>query len=361
VKLEGFAPANPDNATRPMKSVRLRWIGLLAILATCLLASADSGSASRRTACTPLTVSLPHKPGSVLLLRNDALWVTTQNAGVRSRSRLLRLDSRSGRVRASFPLPLKPYRLVAAFGSLWLTGENTRATRRYGGAVLRIDPRTGRVTSVITGERRFGAALAATTNAVWVGGGDIVPVGKYTDLVRWVFEIDPHKNEVVRIVKLRPTTVIDLLADGPYVWATGWGGVVKLSRKGRVLFRQRFDGSGWALARSPGAVWVAQPFFGNRNPRTQRQARRLLRVATIKPRRVDVVELRSPPVAVFAAAGTVWLGTADGRLMRASASEVPPMLTNVPIDFVPTALAPFPGGAWIAERDRALLRRICSS
>ena len=41
------------------------------------------------------------------------------------------LHARSGRVQRIFGLPLSLYRLAYGFGSLWLTGENERATHSY--------------------------------------------------------------------------------------------------------------------------------------------------------------------------------------------------------------------------------------
>ena len=54
--------------------------------------------------------------------------------------------------------------MMDGFESLWLTGGGGG----FDGTVARIDPRSGRVPSVIRGPRRFGGALAVTSDGVWV-------------------------------------------------------------------------------------------------------------------------------------------------------------------------------------------------
>jgi hypothetical protein len=299
-------------------------------------------------------VRLPGRPG-FLLLRGRTLWVAIAADRPGGRGRLARLDARTGRVERVFRLPGNPYQIAYGFGSLWVTGEVRAASRRFAG-VLRLDPRTGRLLRVIRG-RLLGSKLAATPDGIWVGGADVYPPGRPFEAgVRYVFRIDPHRNAVARTVKLPGTTVIDLLAEGRAVWATGWGGVVKLSRTGRVLYRQPFYGSGWAMARTAGAVWVAQPFSGTRDPRTQRQARRLLKVS-LREHRVAVVELEDPPGDVSTAGGVVWLGTRT--LARIAAGETPPAPRPLGLDVRPNRIAAFRGGAWIDELGATTLTKIC--
>jgi hypothetical protein len=155
---------------------------------------------------------------------------------------LARVDARTGRVQRLFHLPTNPYRIAYAFGSLWVTGEANPSARRYAGSVLRLDPRTGRILHVIHGPILLGSAIAATGEGLWVGGGDVYAKGHPEKAgVRFVFRIDPRRNAVVQRVRLRSTTVIDLLGEGRFLWATGWGAVVKLSpfRHGAALLRSR--------------------------------------------------------------------------------------------------------------------------
>lgn len=273
---------------------------------------------------------------------------------------LARVDAVSGRVERTFRLPVNPYRIAYGFGSLWLTGEARAVTRRYAGAVLRLDPRTGRILRVIHGPILLGSAIAATPDGIWVGGGDVYPEG-HPDRsgVRFVFKIDPRRNAVTQRIRLRSTTVIDLLADGRAIWATGWGAVVKVSPRGRVLYERRFYGSGWSLARSPNAVWVSQPFSGNRFPRTQRPVRRLLQ-GTITPPRLTVTELEAPPGLLDSAAGIVWM-TGPGGLIRIPASQRPLTLQRIPVPALPDHVAAFAGGVWGSVHHTHRLVKICWS
>jgi hypothetical protein len=129
-----------------------------------------SGATAPRVA---RSVRLPGKPGP-LLVRRRTLWVGIQGSRPGRPGRLLALDAASGRLRKAFRLPFDPLRLAAGFGSLWITGEGV--DRRYRG-VIRLDPRSGRVLSVIHGAKQLGTALATTRSAVWVGGPDVYPKG----------------------------------------------------------------------------------------------------------------------------------------------------------------------------------------
>jgi hypothetical protein len=270
-----------------------------------------------------------------------------------------RVDARNGRLVATVRLPVNPYQLAYAFGSLWVTGETL--DRRYRG-VLRIDPRSGRVLSVIRSSRPpVGSKLTATSDAVWVNGADVFPKGHEEKAgVRYVYKIDPRRNAVVRRVRLGSTTTIALLADGDGLWATGWGAVVKLSRSGGVLFEQRFGGSGWSIARTQGAVWVAQPWFGGPLDRRQnRPSRRLLQITTVRPRRVTVLELPGQPAGVSAAGSVVWFSALGLPLARIDTRRAPLQVTEVPVRVRPTWLEAFSGGVWVAEAERRRISKIC--
>jgi len=268
------------------------------------------------------------------------------------------LGSTRAPVRRIFRLPVNPYQLASGFGSLWLTGETTN--RRYRG-LLRLDPNTGRMLHVIRGPKELGSKIATTLDAVWIGGADIYPQGHSERAgVRFVYKIDPQRNTVVRRVQLpAQATVIDLAGAGHSLWAVGWWGVNKLSASGRVLFRHPIDGSGWSLAVTPKAVWVAQPWFGTRPVRRQnRPAQRLLRIATSGGRRVSTIDLQTQPGGVSAADGVVWV-SANGGLARIDATEVPPTLSQTLVDLIPSYQEAFPGGLWVSHLHANRVSKIC--
>jgi hypothetical protein len=345
--------------------MRLRWAGLVLFSVTVVGAGTASSSHSpASTTCpsanAPAVVARARVPGRprFLLLKENDLWVSVAAPRASGRGAVARVDARSGRLERVLRLPVDPDQLAVGFGSLWVTGATNE--QRYRG-VLRIDPRSGRVLRVIRGPRALGSKLAATSRAVWVGGADIYPKGHSEKAgVRFVYEIDPRRNAVVRRVRLPgQATVIALAGAGSSLWSVGWWGVVKLSASGRVLFRHPIDGSGWSLALTPGVVWVAQPWLGERPVRRQDSpTRRLLRIPVAAPSRETVVDLETQPGGVSAAAGVVWVG-GNGRLARLDAAEVPLTLTDVPVNVTPTYHVAFPGGVWVSELHANRVSKIC--
>jgi hypothetical protein len=294
-----------------------------------------------------------------MLLGKKTLWVAIAAPRPLGRGWVGRVDARSGRLLGTVRLPVSPYQLAYGFGSLWVTGETD--DERYRG-VLRIDPRSGRVLAVIRSSRpQVGSKLAATSDAIWVNGADIFPKGHEEKAgVRYVYKIDPRRNAIVRRVRLASTTTIALLGEGTSLWATGWGAVVKLSTSGRVLFEQRFGGSGWSIARTRGAVWVAEPWFGGPLDRRQnRPSRRVLKIATSGPQRVTVIELPGQPGGVSAAVDVVWLSAVGLPLARLDARATPPIVTEVTVNLKPSWIEAFPGGVWVAELGRNRVSKIC--
>jgi hypothetical protein len=339
--------------------VRLGWIaiGLLLAASGATASGPQAGCPSANGASVVASVHVPGRPG-FLLLKGDDLWVAVAAPRASGRGAVVRVDARSGRVVRVLRLPIDPYELAYGFGSLWVTGATN--DRRYRG-VLRVDPQSGRVVRVIRGPRALGSKLATTSRAVWVGGADIYAKGHPERAgVRFVYEIDPRRNAVARRVRLPgQATVISLAGAGSSLWSVGWWGVVKLSATGRVLFHRPIDGSGWSLALTPGVVWVAQPWFGERPVRRQdRPARRLLRISVAAPARQTVIELPTQPGGVSAAAGVVWVG-GNGRLARLDAARLPPVLTAVPLELTPSYHVAFSGGVWVSELHASRVSKIC--
>jgi hypothetical protein len=339
--------------------VRLGWIaiGLLLAASGATASGPQAGCPSANGTSVVASVHVPGRPG-FLLLKGDDLWVAVAAPRASGRGAVVRVDARTGRVVRVLRLPIDPYELAYGFGSLWVTGATN--DRRYRG-VLRVDPQSGRVVRVIRGPRALGSKLATTSRAVWVGGADIYAKGHPERAgVRFVYEIDPRRNAVARRVRLPgQATVISLAGAGSSLWSVGWWGVVKLSATGRVLFHRPIDGSGWSLALTPGVVWVAQPWIGERPVRRQdRPARRLLRISVAAPARQTVIELPTQPGGVSAAAGVVWVG-GNGRLARLDAARLPPVLTAVPLELTPSYHVAFSGGVWVSELHASRVSKIC--
>ena len=287
-----------------------------------------------------------------MVVVNKTLWIASGSPRAGGPGTLLRVDASSGRVQRALPLAGDPWSVRFGFGSLWLTGVGGG----FDGAVMRIDPRSGEVLSVIRGPRRFGGRLTTTSDAVWVGGND-----DRKTLARTVFKIDPSRNAVTRSVQLKATTVVALAGEGRSLWATGWGAVVKLSSSGRVLFQQRIDGVGWSIAPAPGGVWVARPFLGTSRSNQAFPAHQLLRVRTEEPRGPAIVELTAQPAGVVVAGGAAWVvggfsSAGPREVLRTDGSGA---TTGVAVRGTPGLIAASPDGVWVAGQDPSELSKIC--
>jgi hypothetical protein len=318
----------------------------LAVLAMLVGAAAAAPFADGREhgACTPAEVGLPGPPAP-LALAGNTLWVGIHG---KKRGRLLALDARDGRTLRSFPLPFDPLRILPAFGSLWLTGGGDR---RYTG-VMQMNPRTGAIVRVIRGERSLGAAIAATTSAIWVGGADVYPPGQPEKAgVYFVHKIDPRRGVVVTGYRL-PSTVIDLLGDGDRLWVGGWYAILQLSERGRVLLRHPIVGSVWSLTHAPGGIWAAHTFVGRRGTGVPPPAFELFRV---RGSQLDTIPLDESPWLVSSAGGVLWIaaGEYSHEVLR---------LSGAPVSIGGTLrnLQAVPGAVWIAQREPNRLIKACA-
>jgi hypothetical protein len=331
-------------------------LGSLAACAALVAPTSEAETTTSASCPTPSgrtvvrTLPLPGPPHQVLA-RGDTLWVTLRRPG--RRARVIRLDARTGRIDRSFPLQGVPARLAYGFGSLWIPQE---IRGKPGGTLFRLDPGSGRVLAEVRAPapRLFGATVAVTPAAVWIGGAD-------TRLdASSIFLVDPRRNVVVRHLGVKVTSVVALAAQGPAVWASGWESIVKLSPTGRLLFRQRIGGVAFSIALAPNGVWGAQQFFGRKYRKPQPFARRLVRI-TAGPRHLTVVPLDATPGSVAYAGGSAWVVFFPDQRRHAilRVSGMPPVPETVPLRGLPGAIAPASDGVWVAERDPNELSKVC--
>jgi DNA-binding beta-propeller fold protein YncE len=168
---------------------------------------------------------------------------------------VVRLDARSGRVKAVVPVGVDPLQLVVPAGNLW--------TLDFGeGTLSRIDPQTNKATPVDVGEV---AGMASGGDDIWVAA---------------------NGNTLVRL-------------DG----ASGKReAVLKLGRK--RLFRLRDAGF---LTVAAGAIWLTIPVLGN-NLADQTIWRIDPQTGAVKGR----APLLANPVSLAADASYVWVANIDG-------------------------------------------------
>ena len=178
------------------------------------------------------------------------LWAAV-NAGLHHGRSVPAQPNAAGRVVSSVSVPDAVFSIAAAEGGVWVPDANA-------GTLLRIDPRSGRITatitiSTVTGPRSGFDTVATSPGAVWVtSGADDA-----------LLRIDPSSNTVAQRIPLgmRPSSLAVLGGD---VWVTG-------SQANRVLRVSVATGDVLAtvpvtdprsVAGGDGAVWVVSELEG---------------------------------------------------------------------------------------------------
>ncbi len=145
----------------------------------------------------------------------DAIWVASS-----ADDRVLRLDPRTGRLTGSVPVAGRrgrrlagPLRLAAGAGGLWVADT-------LSDSVSRIDPRLAAVSATIPVGKRP-THIAATRGAVWVLNADDATVAR----------VDPGAGRVTARVRVPGATA--LAASAGTVWVTVGGGPAARPTPGR--------------------------------------------------------------------------------------------------------------------------------
>ncbi len=167
-----------------------------------------------------------------------AEWAVTTGA----KQELVRIDARTNRVDAAYPLPAGAAGVGAGLGGLWVTDAES-------GTVLRIDPETGRtLKEVATGpEPRF---LDVGEGGVWVqNSGDGT-----------VSRIDPETDEVIAriVVDEGPISGGEIRVGVGSVWSRPSSSLVSQidPATNRVVARYGPSSGSGGVAADAEAVWV---------------------------------------------------------------------------------------------------------
>ncbi|HEX3211739.1 MAG TPA: hypothetical protein VH016_04175, partial [Actinomycetota bacterium] len=188
--------------------------------------------------------------GGPLIFGAGSLWV-----GAWPDREVVRIDPRSNRVTARFPAGgLDPTGLAVDATTVWVVHRDTDE-------VVRVDPGTGRVVARIKlgplpfelapGDRRFRPSLVAVgAGAGWVASDRGA-----------VARIDAASNRVVAVIKLAPEVPAGIAVAGRTVWvAAGGDGVARIeAATNRLLGTIRLDLYAERVAVGGGAVWVGGP------------------------------------------------------------------------------------------------------
>ena len=167
------------------------------VLAGLLAGSAPTAVDGRLAGATTFRVcgaAGPYWPTQTLALDGASAWIACKE-----QSRVIRLDPRTGKVRASLRLPSFVTAVAAGYRSLWALSGST---------LVRIRPATATVTARIT------LPTSAPYN-VWIGGGSVWVVD---DSAGRLLRVSPATNRVVAALPVGDGPA-DMVFSGPSAWA----------------------------------------------------------------------------------------------------------------------------------------------
>jgi hypothetical protein len=215
------------------------------------------------------------------------VWALTRQP----RPAVWRIDPSSNRVVGEpTPLPVDPWHIAVGAGSVWVTPNGAD------GRLLRINPRTGRISARISAHPiYFGSVLAFGAGSVWTGNDDERYRGGST-----VSKLNPRTNRVVGnpLVLGSPQSIA--FGHGALWVADHAGWLVKIDPTAfKVVARQRLDFGAHGVVVTDVAVYVADA-HGSRlleaDPKTA-AIRRLQRLPV-------------GPIYPAVGAGSIWSGSA---------------------------------------------------
>jgi streptogramin lyase len=282
--------------------------------------------------------------GGPLLFGAGSLWV-----GAWRDREVVRIDPRSNRVTARFPAGGRnPAGLAVDAATIWVVHPDTDE-------VVRLDARTGQVVAriqlgqlpfeVAAGDRRFLPSLVAVgAGAGWVATGRGV-----------VARIDAASNRVVAVIKLAGPGPEGIAVAGRIVWvAQGGRGMARIDAGTKRLLRPlRLDVQAGQVATDGATIWVGGR---SRDPRVETAGA----VARIQGATGGVREIvpSGLPAGLAAGVDAVWITERDGAggaLECIAPDTSPAAMTGLP---ALGALAVGGGAVWAASPRESLVYRL---
>jgi sugar lactone lactonase YvrE len=344
--LTGLRPAGDAASTAPHRPWRRRaTLGGLAIVvvaaaAVALTVGADDGSSGSH-ARPPQTSSLRvgqtianigTRPNGISSAGSD-LWVTSHDE-----AQLTRIDAATGRERAEHPrVGRGVFDITAVPGAVWVAVTSADA-------VVRLDPRTGRITRRLRPPLRP-VALAAGADDLWVAGRAATAGGADS-----LMHYDRRGHAVRRIAV--PHGVSAIALGGGALWASEVRHARMLRvdlRTGRLRAWAPLDASAVALAYSGGYLWASERAFNA-----------VARIDTHKPGSLVTTAAGHSPAGVAIAGGRVFVAsTTDHTVIvidhpRAARLSGRPL--NVAVD--PYAMTAAFGHVWVTGQGDNTVTRL---
>jgi hypothetical protein len=185
-----------------------------------------------------------------------ALWVTTAG-NASGESLLLRVDPRTGRVTATRQVPSFSTALAVGDDTVWLLDTQTATAR-----LRRVDPATGRIILTVP-TRTSGDAIAVGGDSLWTLDGRGVLTQRDARTGRALRRVSGLGSSSGAGEKV-------LTADATGVWAVRPGALVRVASGGSVVRRVPLPANALTLfAEGPGELWLARG-AGGLNPQLLR-------------------------------------------------------------------------------------------
>jgi streptogramin lyase len=259
-----------------------------------------------------------------------SLWITQYDV-----SRLLRIDLRTGKVRAEIDVGGSPGGLTAAAGAVWVHDWQQ-------GRLVKVDPRTNRVVKTLR--------VGSTNSDVAFAGGAVWTIDEHGRLLR----IDPDSARVTAHVSLGAAAPLPtdapagstLAAAGDTLWLVAQDGrIVEVDAlTGRIRGHTRGPALPVEKSRRVGAdesgLWISSP------------TRRTVIHVDADTRRVTRFPVPGDPGPLAIVDGRIWVGTIHdtGTLTRVTVLDGDGRVVGTaPVPHPAVNIAPAPGGgAWVA-------------
>ena len=239
------------------------------------------------------------KPEAIFKIGEDADWVQITDDAVWVASSkpasVHRIDPKTNKEVAIVPVPGDPCAgLAFGFGSLWvpLCAKQERAEQSRGkqNSIVRVDPRTNRISATIPiGPAGEESGIAASNDSIWI----------VTDSAGTLVRIDPVTNRALQKLSIAPGSYNPLFSEG-MIWITGGSADILTAvdaSSGAVLATIRVGAKPRFLAAGGGSIWTLNQGDGTVT-RVDAQSRKV--TATV------IVGIPGPGGDIAFGAGSIW-------------------------------------------------------
>jgi virginiamycin B lyase len=239
------------------------------------------------------------KPEAIFKIGEDADWVQITDDAVWVASSkpasVHRIDPKTNKEVAIVPVPGDPCAgLAFGFGSLWvpLCAKQERAEQSRGkqNSIVRVDPRTNRISATIPiGPAGEEGGIAASNDSIWI----------VTDSAGTLVRIDPVTNRARQKLSIAPGSYNPLFSES-MIWITGGSADILTAvdaSSGAVLATIRVGPKPRFLAAGGGSIWTLNQGDGTVT-RVDAQSRKV--TATV------IVGIPGPGGDIAFGAGSIW-------------------------------------------------------